>query len=141
MTRNDDHETATRVWERMRTLVHDRYGPRTAVSDALGMSFVRAKALRRLAAGPMSMRELADRLAIDRPYTTLIVDDLETRGLVERRIDPADRRSRIVTMTPEGAAAATLAESIISDPPGPLLALDPADLAALDRILAVLMRD
>jgi DNA-binding MarR family transcriptional regulator len=134
-----DPRTAARVWQNMRTLVVDQHDRRKAVREALDMSFIRAKALRFLAAGPMSMRELAERLAIDRPYTTLIVDDLQRRGLVERRVDRTDRRARIVTITELGRNAAELADRIIGEPPEPLLALPAADLETLDRIIGALL--
>jgi DNA-binding MarR family transcriptional regulator len=114
--------TAARVWQNMRTLVVDQHDRRKAVCEALDMSFMRAKALRSPAAGPMSIRDLAERLAIDRPYTTLIVDDLERRSLVERRVDQADRRAKIVTITPPGRRAAELADRILGEPPEPLRA-------------------
>jgi DNA-binding MarR family transcriptional regulator len=42
-----------------------------------------------------------------RPSTlTGVLDRLERRGLVERRLHPADRRSLTVALTPAGAAAA-----------------------------------
>lgn len=128
-------ENAVRAWERMCDLVldHDR---RKEVVDALGMSFVKTKALRRLAKGPMTMRELALQLLTDRPYTTVLVDDLEERGLVSRTVNPDDRRSKLVAVTDEGRAAAELASKILAIPPAALLALPPEDARALDRILA-----
>jgi DNA-binding MarR family transcriptional regulator len=131
-------ESADRVWLGMSALVlnNDR---RKEVSDALGISFFRAKALRRLAKAPMCQRDLAAMLSTDRPYTTLLVDDLERRGLVERTVDPDDRRSKIVTATPAGIAAAELADRILDTPPKALRDLDPADLEALDRIIAALL--
>ncbi|MFD0384002.1 MarR family transcriptional regulator [Streptomyces stramineus] len=80
------------------------------------MSFFRVKALRRIARGPLTLRELAELLLTDRPYTTLVVDDLAGRGLVERSANPADRRSKIVTVTPAGRAAAERAERILGTP-------------------------
>ena len=74
-------EVAARAWQAMRTLVLDRYDRRKKVTDALGMSFIRAKALRLVAAAPMTMRELAAGLGTDPPYTTVAVDDLERRDL------------------------------------------------------------
>lgn len=132
--------TAERVWRRLRELVLERYDRRKEVSAALDMSFIRAKALRRLAAGPLALRDLAAVLATDKPYTTLVVDDLETRGLVRRSTHPTDRRSKIVTITPAGARAAHRAEQILGEPPAPVRDLDPTDLATLDRILAALLR-
>jgi DNA-binding MarR family transcriptional regulator len=136
---NDD---ARHVWQGLRTLVHERYDRRKEVSDALGMSFIRAKALRHLAAaGPMSMRRLAQALSTDAPYTTLVIEDLVGRGLVRRTENPADRRARIVGLTPAGAHAAAEAEAILSAPPEPLLGLSAADLATLDRIVTTLLED
>ncbi|WTW99232.1 MarR family transcriptional regulator [Streptomycetaceae bacterium NBC_01309] len=132
-------EAASRAWVGMRELVLNRFDKRKAVSEALGMSFVRGKALRRLAKGPLTMRELAEKLATDKPYTTLVVDDLERRGLIERSVHPTDRRQRVVTATEAGVAAARVAEAILGAPPPILAALPPEDLAALDRIVARLI--
>lgn len=131
--------TAAQAWQAMRALVTDRYDRRKKVCDALGMSFVRAKALRRLSGGPMTMRELAAALGTDPPYTTVVVDDLERRGLVTRTVRAGDRRSKIVTITSAGAGHAQLAEQILGDPPGPVRRLPDADLEALARILTGLL--
>ncbi|WP_131738935.1 MarR family winged helix-turn-helix transcriptional regulator [Actinomadura roseirufa] len=135
----NDPDAATRAWHNLRILLHDRGDRRREVTEALGMSFARIKALRRLAAAPMTLRDLADVLLTDRPYTTLLVDDLVARGLVERTPNPADRRSKIVTVTAAGRAAAARAEEIMGTPPAELYGLPPEDLAALDRIAARLV--
>ncbi|MFF0866046.1 MarR family winged helix-turn-helix transcriptional regulator [Nonomuraea sp. NPDC003560] len=133
------HDAVARVWAAMYDLVLRQEDRRKEVAETLGMSFFRVKALRRLLAGPMSMRELTAELSTDKPYTTLMVDDLERRGHVTRSVSPDDRRSKIVTLTPAGMAAAEEAERILARPPRSLLALDPGDLAALDRIMALLL--
>ena len=51
---------------------------------------------------PMSMSALADRLGIDASYVTTIADQLEERGLIERRPHPTDRRVKSLALTPEG---------------------------------------
>jgi DNA-binding MarR family transcriptional regulator len=119
--------------------VLDRYDRRKEVCAALGMSFVRVKALRLLVAGPLTMGQLAEKLATDAPYTTLVVDDLQRRGLVTREPHPTDRRSRLVTVTVDGRAMAGRAEEILGRPPTPVLDLDPAELATLDRLVAKLL--
>src|SRR5438270_9385100 len=52
---------------------------------------------------PVPMRELAHALACDNSNVTGIVDRLESRGLVERRSAPNDRRVKMLYVTPEGA--------------------------------------
>ena len=51
---------------------------------------------------PMSMRGLAERLGIDASYVTAIADQLEERGLIERRAHPSDRRIKSLALTDEG---------------------------------------
>ena len=51
---------------------------------------------------PMSMSALAERLGIDASYVTTIADQLEERGLIERRPHPTDRRIKSLALTPEG---------------------------------------
>jgi DNA-binding MarR family transcriptional regulator len=132
-------DTAVHVWRGLRDLVLDRNERRNEVSEALGMSFFRIKALRRIAASPTKLADLADALLTDRPYITLVVDDLAKRGLVERTPHPTDRRAKIVTVTDAGAAAAAKAERILDTPPPALRDLDTDDLAALERITGKLL--
>jgi len=134
-------QTAARAWQAMRSLVLEKHDRRAEVCQALDMSFIKVKALRRLAQGPLTMRELTDTLAIDKPYTTLVVDFLEDRGLVERSRHPDDRRCKIVTVTAAGTAMAARADEIIDAPPAPLLGLSEPEAAELDRILAKLAGD
>jgi DNA-binding MarR family transcriptional regulator len=122
------------VWMLMSDLVLD-HNRRREVSEALGMSFSRTRALRRLAHRSLSMGELAAVLDIDRPNATVLVDDLEAQGLVRRRPHPSDRRAKLVETTRKGKALARRAEAILSTPPPPLADMDAADLEALRRIL------
>ena len=45
---------------------------------------------------------LAARLGIDRNTTSLLVDRLEAKGLLERRVSPEDRRARRLRLTTRG---------------------------------------
>ena len=51
-----------------------------------------------------SLHELSDLLIVSRANVTGLVDCLEHRGLVEREIDPRDRRVRIARLLPDGRA-------------------------------------
>lgn len=50
----------------------------------------------------LDQASLALRIGVDRSNIGLIVDDLEARGLVERRINPLDRRARQLSVTTKG---------------------------------------
>ena len=54
------------------------------------------------AGGPRPQQALAASVGLDKTTMVAAVDDLVARGLVERRADPADRRVRLVAVTPEG---------------------------------------
>jgi DNA-binding MarR family transcriptional regulator len=126
--------SARDVWLRMSDLVLDNTRRRD-VSEALGMSFGRARALRRLARSPMSMGELATALDIDPPNATTLVDELESQGLARRRPHPSDGRAKLVEATRKGKALARRADAILSTPPPALSDLSPDDLETLRRIL------
>lgn len=51
-----------------------------------------------------SQKEIADFLRLDPSQVVSLIDDLQKRGLVERIPDPKDRRSNVLTATPEGRA-------------------------------------
>jgi len=45
---------------------------------------------------------LAARLGVERSHVSLLVEELGSRGLVERRVNGADRRARILRLTSKG---------------------------------------
>jgi len=58
------------------------------------------------AVDPIPMRQIADRLHAEPSNVTTIIDRLESRGLVERRPNPGDRRVKLVATTTAGRAVA-----------------------------------
>ena len=54
--------------------------------------------------GPLSPSRLAELERIQRPTATRVIDRLQASGLVERTLDPADGRSRLVAVTATGSA-------------------------------------
>ena len=136
---SEEAALARRAWRAMSDLALDRQR-KVAVANALGLSWTRVLALRRLASGPQTQRELADRLSADQPYVTLMVDDLEKRGLVQRKPHPSDRRAKLVELTASGRAAAGRADAILDEPPAQLHGVPDADLEAVLRVLECLSR-
>jgi DNA-binding MarR family transcriptional regulator len=137
--RRDRSAMSREVWLLMSDLVLD-HQRRREVSEAVGTSFSRARAVRRVARQPMLMGELAAALGIDRPNATVLVDDLETQGLVRRTPHPTDRRAKSVEATRKGKTLARRADKILSTPPAALSSLETEDLEALRRILASVER-
>src|SRR3712207_3850464 len=54
--------------------------------------------------GPLTPSELAARERIQRPTATRVLARLEEIGLIVRAADPADRRSSLVSISPDGSA-------------------------------------
>lgn len=129
---------AVEVWELMQTFV-DTYSPRHELRRRLGVGLARGRkkvmSLLLLGEGPLSLGEIADAQRIDRPYATAIVDQLVSLGLVERTADPADRRRKLVALTPEGREAVREAAEIMAAPPAVLSGLTSAELAQLSALL------
>jgi MarR family transcriptional regulator, organic hydroperoxide resistance regulator len=67
----------------------------------LGLTVAQASALRELT-GPMTMRELAERMGCEPSNATVVIDHLEGQHLMERRPHPTDRRAKQLILTPEG---------------------------------------
>ncbi|MDY6996278.1 MAG: MarR family transcriptional regulator, partial [Actinomycetota bacterium] len=94
------------VWRDLVAFVLDhRDGWRRAVVERSGLPFSRIRVLKRLSRAPMSVKQLAGAATIDAPAATVAVNDLEERGLVVRRVDPANRRTKVVSLTDAGRAA------------------------------------
>jgi DNA-binding MarR family transcriptional regulator len=129
-----DHDAAREVWLLMSDLVLDNER-RREVAEALGISFARTRAIRRLARQPMSMGEFAGALGIDPPNATVVVADLESLGLARRRPHPTDGRAKLVEATRKGKHMARRADAILATPPPALGALSSEDLETLRRIL------
>lgn len=138
--RGVDNDPAARAWRQMRALVldHDR---RREASRAVGLSFTRIKALLALEEGARSMTDLAGALDIDGPYATVVANDLAGRGLVDRQVDPDDRRARRVALTPTGRQAAVRARAVLETPPAALQTIDAARVERLANLLAELLAE
>jgi MarR family transcriptional regulator, organic hydroperoxide resistance regulator len=72
---------------------------------------------------PRSMGELAQRLVCDASNVTGLVDRLESRGLIERRPGPDDRRVRMLVLTPAGEELRARALARFTEAPAGIAAL------------------
>ena len=131
--------TGTELWFAMNSLVRDHAAEsRSRIDARIDMPFSRFRALRRVATHDLTQSELARRLGIDAPATSVIVNDLVERGLVSREPHPDDRRFKTVTITDEGRR---IVDSLVSDPaiaPDMFHALDDARRRELGRLLELL---
>ncbi len=59
----------------------------------------------------VSQQALAEGLCVDANYCVLVLNELESNDLIERRRDPTDRRRHLVSMTKEGETALHQAEA------------------------------
>ncbi|GIF05600.1 MarR family winged helix-turn-helix transcriptional regulator [Actinoplanes siamensis] len=93
-----------------------------------------------LAHGQMRLSTLAEHLRIAPRSATEVVDELESRGLAERRPDPADRRATLVALTAQGRSTGTEIRAARAAAGAALFAtLDRSDRAELARILRKLL--
>jgi DNA-binding MarR family transcriptional regulator len=102
---------------------------------ALGITPAAARALHELDPDrPLPARDLAEQLRCDRSNVTALVDKLEQAGLVERRVDPADRRQKTLLVTEAGRRMRDRLHEVMSD--SRLLAgLTTDELAALRELV------
>lgn len=93
------------------------------VLDAAGLTLAQFDVLANLGMGEgVTQQELADKLLVTKGNVVGLLDRMEAAGLVERRIDPADRRANRIHLTRAGRRA--LREAF------------PAHLAVIRRSLA-----
>jgi MarR family transcriptional regulator, 2-MHQ and catechol-resistance regulon repressor len=105
MAHADSKDTGVHLWlvlmKAHRTL--SRHAMRTIEPSGLGLSdFAVLEML--LHKGPQKVNDIGRRIDLTSGSITTAVDRLEARGLVARELDGADRRSRIVRLTPQGRA-------------------------------------
>jgi DNA-binding MarR family transcriptional regulator len=84
---------------------------------------------------PRTMSEVADALHCDNSNVTGIVDNLEEKGLAQRRASEEDRRVKLIELTPEGRRVHTRLSKAFATPPEWVDSLSAADQQGLRDIL------
>jgi DNA-binding MarR family transcriptional regulator len=116
------------------THAHRRFAERLAQLDLNPRHFGMLSHL--AAAEGQSQQALSVALGIHRSAVVALVDDLEHRGLAERRRDPADRRAYTLYLTPMGRALLADLELIAEEHEAELLtALDASERSQLISLL------
>jgi MarR family transcriptional regulator for hemolysin len=91
--------------------------------------------------GGVRQKELATALGIEGPSLVRLLDNLERRGLIERREDGSDRRARGIHLTRSGHDLAVRVAKVGTEIQMRLLASVPAaDLETCQRVLAIMER-
>jgi len=101
----EDHHQAIKLWLRMLTCTHLITGTiRSRLRENFGTTLPRFDLLAQLERHPEGLRmgELSRRMMVTTGNVTGITDQLEAEGLVRREVDPTDRRSFVVKLTPQG---------------------------------------
>jgi DNA-binding MarR family transcriptional regulator len=90
------------------------------------------------ATGPVSQSEMARIFAVSGAHMVQLVDELEERGLIERRRLPADRRAQVLHLRPGAgdtlAAALPLAQEVVA------VRLAPLTPTQTERLLTLLRK-
>jgi DNA-binding MarR family transcriptional regulator len=87
---------------------------------------------------PQSQQEVARRLAVDRTTMVALIDELEAKGLVERRPAADDRRKNVVALTDPGRETLARALRATEEAEREFLArLSAGDAATFRRLLRV----
>jgi DNA-binding MarR family transcriptional regulator len=94
-----------------------------------------ARVLALLAREPTPMRKIAEQLKCEPSNVTGIVDRLESRGLVERRPAPGDRRVKLAAATERGNGTAALLRGSLDFAREPLAGLTPLERRTLRYLL------
>jgi DNA-binding MarR family transcriptional regulator len=116
--------------------VAERLNAAVAQAGIDGMRSPYGYVIRALAAAPLGLTELAERLGVTKQAAIKVVDEMQARGFVTRQPHPGDRRAKVLVLTGKGAAvrAAALEESRRME--AELRAeLGDADVDALRRVL------
>jgi DNA-binding MarR family transcriptional regulator len=72
-------------------------------------------AFTRLSRGGATLTQLAAHLDVSRQAAAQLVDELATKGYVERRPHPGDARATLIVLTQKGWACTRAAEAAIAD--------------------------
>jgi DNA-binding MarR family transcriptional regulator len=114
-----------------------------AVLAPLGVNGREAAVLRAIDdTSALSQGEIARRMDVDRTTMVALIDDLQDKGLVERRQDPRDRRRNVVELTAVGRDTVRRAADLAAQAERTFLSrLSAADAEQFRKTLRTLLDD
>jgi DNA-binding MarR family transcriptional regulator len=122
---------AAETWRLMLDCSMVQFGRASGILQRFGLTPGHMKLLMQLEPDDArAMGSLAQSFQCDASTMTWLVDRLEERGLVERRMLPSDRRVKAVALTPLGIETKAELMDQFYDPPHEFLSLDRAALEA-----------
>jgi MarR family transcriptional regulator, organic hydroperoxide resistance regulator len=131
---------ACRAWHLLMQLFFAQRANLPPVAAELELSPAQCHVLHLIEPGrPIPMGQLAETLACDASNVTGLVDRLESRGLIHRQPSAADRRVKVLDLTPTGARLRTLLVERMTSPPPALKRLSVREQRMLVRILTRLV--
>ena len=101
-------KTDLRLWVRLLACAHAaEQRVKVRIKERFGINQTQFNLLSQLdrTPGGIRMGELSRRTIVTGSNVTVVVDDLEKRGLVKRAAAPEDRRVIVIQLTPKGQAA------------------------------------
>lgn len=138
MKRPDPH--ARDAWQLLVQFFFTQRSHLPPVAAELELSPAQCHVLHHIEPGrAVPMGQLAETLACDASNVTGLVDRLEMRGLVRRRPSSADRRVKVLELTPTGVRLRTQLLDRIAAPPAALRRLSAREQRDLVRILTRLL--
>jgi DNA-binding MarR family transcriptional regulator len=128
------------AWELLIQLLLTQRGQLPVLAATLELSPAQCHVLYVIEPGkPVPMKQLATQLSCDASNVTGLVDRLELRGLIRRVPHAADRRVKVLDLTPTGAKLRAELVARMSTPPPELGRLSARDQRELERILSRLL--
>jgi DNA-binding MarR family transcriptional regulator len=136
------NDAGAEAWALLATLFmgdqnHDRFHDACAAIDVSPPAMKLLLSMEDGVATPM--RVFADKLRCDASWVTSLVDDLEARNFVERRILPSDRRVKTIVITKAGLAAQAKARKVLHKPPAAMESLTSSEQKQLREIMRKLV--
>jgi|SRR5690349_18812840 DNA-binding MarR family transcriptional regulator len=129
------------AWDLLIQLLLSQRGQLPVLAAALELSPAQCHVLYAIEPGkPLPMKQLAASLSCDASNVTGLVDRLESRGLLRRVADSADRRVKVLDLTPTGAKLRAELVARMSTPPPAVSRLSARDQRELERILSRLLQ-